>query len=442
MRAPAAAAPAVRAIRADLLDFTAAPAWGDAADAAAGVRWRPDHWLLVDAQGLIAAVQREDPGPGVERHDHRGRLLLPGFVDGHVHSPQVPVLASFGTALLDWLDTYTFPSETAWADADHATRGTERFLDALLAHGTTAAAVFPTVHKASAEALFAGAAARGMRIVGGKVLMDRHAPDGLRDTVAQAERDCTDLIARWHGRGRCSYAVTVRFAPTSTPAQLAMAGALCRADPTLHMQTHVAESRDELRWVGELFPQARSYLAVYDDAGLLHGRSVLAHGIWLDADDRARLAATGAHVAHCPTSNLFLGSGLYAWRAALEAGHLTSLSSDVGGGTRLCLLPNAAAAYTVQALQGERLTAWVALHAATRGSAEALRLGHEIGTLEPGRMADLAVWDWSVGLLDAERQRVARGLHERVFAWMTLADERHLAATWVAGQERRRRTPP
>jgi len=387
-------------------------------------------------------VQREDPGPGVERHDHRGRLLLPGFVDSHVHSPQLPVLASYGTGLLDWLDTYTFPSETAWADADHATRGTERFLDALLAHGTTAAAVFPTVHKASAEALFAGAAARGMRIVGGKVLMDRHAPDGLRDTVAQAERDCTDLIARWHGRGRCSYAVTVRFAPTSTPAQLAMAGALCRADPTLHMQTHVAESRDELRWVGELFPQARSYLAVYDDAGLLHGRSVLAHGIWLDADDRARLAATGAHVAHCPTSNLFLGSGLYAWRAALEAGHLTSLSSDVGGGTRLCLLPNAAAAYTVQALQGERLTAWVALHAATRGSAEALRLGHEIGTLEPGRMADLAVWDWSVGLLDAERQRVARGLHERVFAWMTLADERHLAATWVAGQERRRRTPP
>ncbi|MFO0443286.1 MAG: guanine deaminase [Betaproteobacteria bacterium] len=442
MRAPAAAAPAVRAIRADLLDFTAAPAGGYAADAAAGVRWRPDHWLLVDAQGLIAAVQREDPGPGVERHDHRGRLLLPGFVDGHVHSPQVPVLASFGTALLDWLDTYTFPSETALADADHATRGTERFLDALLAHGTTAAAVFPTVHKASAEALFAGAAARGMRVVGGKGLMDRHAPDGLRDTVAQAERDCTDLIARWHGRGRCSYAVTVRFAPTSTPAQLAMAGALCRADPTLHMQTHLAENRDELRWVGELFPQARSYLAVYDDAGLLHGRSVLAHGIWLDADDRARLAATGAHVAHCPTSNLFLGSGLYAWRAALEAGHLTSLSSDVGGGTRLCLLPNAAAAYTVQALQGERLTAWVALHAATRGGAEALRLGHEIGTLEPGRMADLAVWDWSVGPLDAERQRVARGLHERVFAWMTLADERHLAATWVAGQERHRRTPP
>ena len=313
-------APAVRAIRADLLDFTATPAWGDASDTAPGVRWRPDHWLLVDAEGRITAVQPDDPGPGLERHDHRGRLLMPGFVDSHVHSPQVPVLASYGTELLDWLDNYTFPSETAWADAEHATRGTELFLDALLTHGSTTAVVFPTVHKASAEALFAGATARGMRVIGGKVLMDRHAPEGLRDTVADAERDCVDLIQRWHGRGRCSYALTVRFAPTSTPEQLAMAGALCRADPTLYMQTHVAENRDEVRWVAELFPRSRSYLAVYDDAGLLHERSVLAHGIWLDADDRVRLAATGAHVAHCPTSNLFLGSGLYGWREALAAG--------------------------------------------------------------------------------------------------------------------------
>ncbi len=424
----------LQAIRADLLDFTAEPAWGDATDAAAGVRWRPDHWLLVGADGRIAGVQREDPGPGVQRHDQRGRLLLPGFIDTHVHSPQVPVLASYGTALLDWLDTYTFPSETAWADPAVAQRGTALFLDALLAHGTTAAVVFPTVHKGSAAALFEGATARGMRVIGGKVLMDRHAPEGLRDTVAEAERDCIDLIARWHGRGRCSYALTVRFAPTSTPAQLAMAGALCRADPSLYMQTHVAENRDEVRWVAELFPQARSYLAVYDDAGLLHPRSVLAHGIWLDADDRARLAATGAHVAHCPTSNLFLGSGLYGWRAASAAGHATSLASDVGGGTSLSLLRNAAAAYTVQALQGERLTAWRALHTATRGAAQALQLGHEIGALEPGLVADFTLWDWTAGPLDAERQRVARGLHEKVFAWMTLADERHLAATWVAGR--------
>ncbi len=438
------AAPMLRALRADLLDFTGTPAWGDATDTAAGVRFRPDHWLLIDADGRIAGVQAAatfDPAPGIERHDHRGRLLMPGFVDSHVHSPQVPVLASYGTELLDWLNNYTFPSETAWADAEHATRSTEHFLDALLAHGTTTAAVFPTVHKASAEALFAGATSRGMRVIGGKVLMDRHAPEGLRDTVASAERDSIDLIQRWHGRGRCSYALTVRFAPTSTPEQLAMAGALAKADPMLYLQTHVAENRDEVRWVAELFPKARSYLAVYDDAGLLHPRSVLAHGIWLDADDRARLAASGAHVAHCPTSNLFLGSGLYDWRAALNSGHATSLASDVGGGTSLSLLRNAAAAYSVQALQGQRLTAWVALHAATRGGAEALQLGHEIGTLEPGRMADLAIWDWSAGPLDAERQRMARGLHERVFAWMTLADERHLAATWVAGQERYRRSP-
>jgi guanine deaminase len=434
---------ATQAIRADLLDFTAEPAWGDVgphggtdASAPAGVRWRPDHWLLLAADGRIAGVQHEDPAPGIERHDHRGRLLLPGFIDTHVHSPQVPVLASYGTELLGWLNTYTFPSETAWADEAVARAGTTLFLDALLAHGTTAAVVFPTVHKGSAEALFEGAAARGMRIIGGKVLMDRHAPDGLRDTVASAERDCVDLIQRWHGHARCAYALTVRFAPTSTPEQLALAGALCRADPSLYMQTHVAENRDEVRWVAELFPHARSYLAVYDDAGLLHPRSVLAHGIWLDADDRARLAATGAHIAHSPTSNLFLGSGLYPWRTALQAGHATTLASDVGGGTQMCLLRNAAAAYTVQALQGERLTAWCALHAATRGAAQALRLGHEIGALEPGLMADFTLWDWSAGPLDAERLRVARGLHEKVFAWMTLADERHLAATWVAGQAR------
>jgi guanine deaminase len=208
----------MKAIQADLLDFPTAPAWGDTGDGAA--RWRPAHWLLVGDDGRIAAVQAEDPGSGVERHDQRGRLLLPGFIDTHVHSPQVGVMASYGTALLDWLDTYTFPAETAWADPAVAAAGTAHFLDALLAHGTTAAVVFPTVHKTSADALFAGASERGMRVIGGKVLMDRHAPEGLLDNVsdvAQAQRDCTDLIQRWHGRGRNSYAVTVRFAPTSTP---------------------------------------------------------------------------------------------------------------------------------------------------------------------------------------------------------------------------------
>jgi guanine deaminase len=254
--------------------------------------------------------------------------------------------------------------------------------------------------------------------------------------VAGAERDCVDLIQRWHGHGRLRYAVTVRFAPTSTPAQLAMAGGLCRADPSLHMQTHVAENRDEVRWVGELFPEARSYLDVYARAGLLHPRAVLAHGIWLDEADRAALRASGAHIAHSPTSNLFLGSGLYDWRAAAGA-HATSIATDVGGGTTLSMQRTLAAAYQVQALRGERLTAWCALHAATRGAAEALQLGHEIGRFDPGCMADLCVWAWHLatpaGAVQAHRLGAARSLHEKLFAWMTLSDERHLRQTWVAG---------
>jgi guanine deaminase len=320
-----------------------------------------------------------------------------------------------------------------------AAAGSAFFLDALLAHGTTAAVVFPTVHKTSAEALFEAASARGMRIVGGKVLMDRHAPPGLRDDVAQAERDCIDLIQRWHGRGRNAYAVTVRFAPTSTPQQLAMAGALCRADPTLYLQTHVAENRDEVRWVAELFPQARSYLDVYAGAGLLHPRTVLAHGIWLDADDRAALRDAGAQIAFCPGSNLFLGSGLFDWPATAAAGVRISVASDVGGGTSLAMPRTLADGYKVQAMGGHDLTAWSALHAATRGAAQALQLEHEIGVLEPGRMADLCLWDWAVGAVDGHRQQVARDLHEKVFAWMLLADERHLVRTWVAGRLRHER---
>ncbi len=426
------------AIRADLLDFPSAPTWGTTDEQAA--RWRPDHWLLVGDDGRIAGVQALDPGPEWTRDDQRGRLLMPGFVDSHVHSPQLGVIASFGTELLDWLHTYTFPAERAWGHPAVAAAGSALFLDALLAHGTTAAVVVPTVHKASAEALFEAASERGMRIVCGKVLMDRHAPDGLRDDVAGAERDCIDLIQRWHGRGRNAYAVTVRFAPTSTPAQLAMAGALCRADPTLYLQTHLAENRDEVRWVAELFPQARSYLDVYAGAGLLHARSVLAHGIWLDAADRAALQAAGAQIAFCPSSNLFLGSGLFDWPATAAAGVPVSVASDVGGGTSLSMQRTLADGYKVQALRGKAgghdLTAWVALHAATRGAAQALQLGHEIGLLEPGLMADLCLWDWAVGAVDGQRQRVARDLHEKVFAWMLLSDERHLVGTWVAGRQR------
>ncbi len=427
------------AIHGDLLDFSAAPAWAEPESTA--VRWRPDHWLLIE-DGRIAGVQALPPGPEWQRIDHRGRLVLPGFIDAHVHCPQIDMIASYGAELLDWLQTYTFPAELRHADPDFAAAGAKRFTDALLAHGTTAAVVMPTVHKASTDALFAAAQARGMRLVAGKVLMDRHAPAGLTDDVEQAERDCRELIERWHGRDRLSYAVTVRFAPTSSPAQLAMAGTLCKEDPTLYAHTHVAENRDEVRWVAELYPEARSYLDVYARAGLLHRRSVLAHGIWLDAEDHAALADSGAVLAHSPSSNLFLGSGLFDWTALAARGAAVAMASDVGAGTSLSMQRTLADAYKVQALRGQRLTAWSALYAATRGAARALALEDEIGSFDPGCTADVCVWDWARGSVPERRDELARSLHERVFAWLVLSDERNLVSARVAGVERFRRNDP
>ena len=422
------------AILADLLDFRADPGLADPHSPA--VRWRPAHWLLIDAAGRIAAVQPEAPGDDWLKLDRSGQLLMPGFIDTHVHSPQLDVIASWGTELLDWLERYTFPAEARHADPAFAQAAAALFLDALLAHGSTSAVVFPTVHLASTEALFEAARERGMRLVTGKVLMDRHAPDALRDDVVQAERDCRALIARWHGVGRLAYAVTPRFAVTSSPAQLAMAGRLLADHPGVYLQTHVAENRAEVAWIAELFPEARSYLDVYAGHGLLTERSVLAHGIWLDDADRRLLHQTGAQIAFCPSSNLFLGSGLFGWRQAAEQGVNVSLASDVGGGTSLAMLRNLADGYKLQAMAGQRLSAWALLHAATRGAAQALQLGHEIGSFEPGLMADACLWDWAVGPVALRRDGLARELHERVFAWMMLGDERNLVESWVGGVRR------
>mgnify|MGYP001298846787 CR=1 FL=1 len=428
-----------RALRADLLDFTADPGLGAPDERA--LRFRPDHWLLIEADGRIAGTLpgAQAPGPDWPREDHSGRLLMPGFIDTHVHSAQLDVIASFGTELLDWLERYTFPAEARHADAAHARLQAEAFVDALLAHGTTAAVVFPTVHIESVDAVFGAARSRGMRLIAGKVLMDRHAPANLRDDVAGAEAECEALIMRWHGVDRLAYAVTPRFAATSTPEQLCMAGTLLHRHRGVYLQTHVAENRAEVAWIAELFPKARSYLDVYDGFNLLNERAVLAHGIWLDAEDRRRLADTGAQIAHSPSSNLFLGSGLFDWRAMQEAGVRVSIASDVGGGTGLSMPRTLADAYKVQALRGEKLNAFKALHAATRGAAEALGLEREIGSLEPGRLADVAIWDWGHGAVAVHRDRLARDLHERLFAWMMLADERALVTTLVAGCTRYKR---
>jgi guanine deaminase len=427
-----------RALRADLLDFTGDPGLG--APSLGAVRHRPDHWLLIE-HGRIVAVQPGAQAPGAEWlcEDHRGRLLLPGLIDTHVHSVQLDVIASFGTELLDWLERYTFPAETRHADAAHAAAQAEAFSDALLAHGTTAAVVFPSVHATSVDALFGAARRRAMRLVTGKVLMDRHAPEGLRDDVPQARAQCEALIARWHGVDRLAYAVTPRFAATSTPEQLAMAGALLQRHAGVYLQTHVAENRAEVAWIAQLFPEARSYLDVYHRAGLLNERAVLAHGIWLDDADRRLLADHGAQIAHSPSSNLFLGSGLFDWQAMVDAKAHVSLASDVGGGTSLSMLRTMADAYRVQALRGVRLSAFKALHAATLGAAQALHLDGEIGSLEPGRMADLTVWDWATGPVASARDGLARDLHERLFAWMMLGDERNLVTTVVAGRTQYKR---
>jgi len=429
------------ALRGDLLDLVADPGFAAPAQGEAAVRFRRDHWLLIE-NGRITGAQPQPPTGSWTLVDHAGCLVLPGLIDTHVHCPQLDVIASYGRALLDWLQDYTFPAERRFADPQQATVGAERFLDALLAHGTTAAVVFPTVHRTSVDALFAAAQSRGMRLVAGKVLMDRHAPEGLRDDVAQAERDSAELIARWHGVDRLAYAVTPRFAATSTPAQLAMAGRLCAAHPGVYMQTHVAENLAEVQWVRELFPAARSYLDVYARHGLLGPRALLAHGIWLDDTDRAVLRDEQSAIVFCPSSNLFLGSGLFDWPQAQQAGVGVTVASDVGGGTSLCLVRTLADAYKVQALRGHRLSAWKALHAVTRGAAETLGLGAEIGSLSAGCSADLTVWRWSVGEVAHHRDQLAQSLHERLFAWLTLADERNLVETRGAGVQRHAFDPP
>ena len=420
------------ALLADVLDLTADPGWS-AADDAPGVRWRPGHWLLVEGD-RIAGVRAEPPDDTWTRHDFSGCLLTPGLVDTHVHMPQLEVIASYGDGLLDWLTDYTFPAESRYADPEVCASGAARFLDALLAHGTTSALVVPTVHRASVDALFAAAAERRMRVVAGQVLMDRNAPAELLEPVAAAERDVEELVARWHGAGRASYAVTVRFGPTSSDEELAMAGRVLARHPGLVLQTHVSENHAEADWVADLFPGTRSYVDVYARHGLIGPTSILAHGIWLDRADRDVLAAAGTTIAHCPGSNLFLGSGLMPWRELAEAGIAVTLGSDIGAGTSLALPRVMADAYKVAALLSGRLPAWQALYAATRGGARALGLEHEIGSFDTGTVADLAVWRWAVGPVAEARDARAASLHERVFAWMMLADERNLRTTWVAGR--------
>lgn len=402
-----------------------------------------DDGLLVVADGEVVAcgdhaalapIYADTP---VE--DLSGHWITPGFVDAHVHFPQVDVIASHGAQLLDWLQRHTFPAEAAFADADHARAAATFFLDELLRNGTTTALVFGSVHKTSVEALFEQALARDMRLIAGKTLMDRNAPAELLDTPQQARADMLALIADWHGRGRLGYAVTPRFAISCSEEELEMAGQVLAEHPGLWMQTHLSENFREIDETATLFPAAADYLEVYERFGLVGERSVFAHCVHLQGEAFARLAAKAAAVAFCPTSNLFLGSGLFPLEAACAHGVEVGIGTDVGAGTSYSILHTLGEAYKVGQLRGEALDPFHAFYLATLGGARALDLADRIGNLAPGKEADFLVLDLEATPLLARRTPAARTPADKLFALSVLGDDRVVARTYLAGVERHRR---
>ena len=426
----------MQAIRASVLHCLADPGEAGRNDA-----WEyfDDGMLLVDGGRIVDAG---DAGrllgalPANARvRDLRGKLIVPGFIDCHVHFPQLDIIGSYGEQLLDWLSRYAYPAESRFADAGHAREVAQSFVTELLRNGTTTALVFGTVHPHSADAIFEAAEARGMRLIAGKVLMDRNCPEDLRDDPDSAYADSRALIERWHGRGRLGYAITPRFALTSSEAQLEAAGRLAREYPDVWVHTHLAENLEEVEAIARQYPDSRSYLDVYDRFGLLREKSVFAHCLHMDAEDRSTMAAKGGAAAFCPTSNLFLGSGLFRLTAMRDAGVRCGLGTDVGGGTSLSMLRTASEAYKVLHLQEHALPPMQALYLATLGAAEALYLEDKIGNFRPGREADFVVLDYAGSSLTARRTAAAEGIEEKLFALMTLGDDRNVASTWVAGVE-------
>ena len=418
------------ALRGEIVSFDDDPRSG-----ARALRHHPDGVVVIE-DGRVVSVGEGSP-PGVTVHDYRGKLILPGFIDAHVHYPQTDMVASPGEALLGWLERYTFPAERAFADPQHARDTAAFFLDELLRNGTTTAAVFPTVHAHSVDALFEAAVARRMRIASGKVLMDRNCPDFLRDSAESGYEDSKALISRWHGKDRLVYAVTPRYAASSSPGQLAAAGRLLAEHPGVLMQTHIAENRDEVAWVRELFPGARNYLDVYDGAGLVGSRSLFAHGIWLDDAERARLALARGSIAFCPGSNFFLGSGCFSYARAHAAHVGVGLGTDIGAGTSFSQLATMREAYKAARLLGESFSALDAFYLATLGAARALNMEAHIGSIAAGREADLVVLDPAATPLMARRTARAESLEEKLFALMILGDDRAVAETYVLGERKK-----
>lgn len=387
---------------------------------------------VISAVGTASELRRAHPQVTEVRYGAY-HLICPGFVDAHVHYPQTAIIASWGKRLIDWLNDYTFPEEMRLSDAAYAQEVATRYLDLTRAHGTTTVASYCTIHPHSVDALFEVAADRNQRIVAGKTCMDRNAPDGLRDTAQNAYDDSKALIARWHGKGRATYAITPRFSPTSTPEQLAALGALWGENPDCLMQTHLSEQTDEVAWVRDLHPQARDYLDTYEAHGLIGDRAVYGHAIYLEPREIDRISETGAALVHCPTSNTFIGSGLFDMAGLAARNIPVGLATDTGGGSSFSMLRTMAAAYEIGQLRGTPLHAAQLIWLATAGSAGSLHLGDKIGSVSAGYEADLTVLNLSSTPAIAQRQAQARDHWDSLFATIMMGDDRAVADVWIAG---------
>ncbi len=398
-----------------------------------------DDGLLIIEDGNVkqfgdftALSPQIDNLDSVQHYTHH--LIMPGLIDTHIHFPQTEMIAAYGEQLLGWLETYTFPTEQKFKDPEYSAQIAEFFLDQLLKNGTTTALVFGTVHPESVDAFFTAAQKRRLRMIAGKVMMDRNCPEYLCDTAETSYSESKALIEKWHDVDRLSYAVTPRFAPTSTEAQLQAARKLLEEYPSVYLHTHLSENVDECEWVKSLYPDARDYLDVYAQNGLLKRRSVMAHGIHLSDDEWQVLHETETAVAHCPSSNLFMGSGLFNLKQCEAHDVHCGMGTDVGAGTSFSLLNTYADAYKVQQLQGNKLSAFKGLYLNTLGGAQALDLDDKIGNFEQGKEADFVVLDLAATDLLALRLKNTKDLHDKLFALMLLADSTSVAATYILGE--------